>query len=90
LTQPRTASLLTKAISAKDGNFTKEVDYAKDGNLAVDSNFAKESNFAKAETLAQRATLPGMAYLLSPQKATLLKVGNFANKGCHCQGWRHC
>jgi hypothetical protein len=34
-------SLLTKAISAKDGNFTEEVDYAKDGNLAVDSNFAK-------------------------------------------------
>jgi hypothetical protein len=48
------ASSLTKAISAKDGNRTEEVDYAKDGNLAVDSNFAEESDFAKAETLPRR------------------------------------
>jgi hypothetical protein len=79
------ASLLTKAISAKDGNFTKEVDYAKDGNLAVDSNFAEESNFAKVETLPQRT-----AYLPSPWKVTLPKVGNFATKGRRCQGWCRC
>ncbi len=51
MAQPKMASLLMKAISAKDGDFTKEVDYANGGNLAVDSDFAEESNFAKAETL---------------------------------------
>jgi hypothetical protein len=40
----RAASLLTKVLSAKEGDFTKEVEVAKDGNLAMNGNFAKKNN----------------------------------------------
>jgi hypothetical protein len=72
---PRMVSSLKKAIYAKGGNSTKEVEAAKDSDLAVDGNFTDDSNLAKAGDFATKGNFAGDGIL------AFTAEGNFAEGG---------
>ncbi len=81
------ASTKTKALSAVEGGFTKEVEVAKDINLAVNGNFPKKSKCAGAGNVTTKGNFAGdgclhcnrQHYEDSSQK--LSKDGNFTEEG---------